>query len=414
MRSVVIVAIVCGLGLSCGAQPLETAAPRVFLLDPAHLVEVRARVAEGDPALQPAMDELLADAEAALEEGPFTVTDKPMTPPSGDKQDYMSVGPFWWPNPDTEDGLPYVRRDGVVNPERHKYDNVGQGAMVRAVRSLGLAHFMTGDERYAEHAAQLLRVWYLDEDTRMNPHLKYGQAIPGRVEGRGIGIIDTMSLPRLLDSVGMLHDSEAWTPEDQQGLEQWFSDYLDWILTHPYGIDERRTRNNHGTWYDVQAASYALFTNRLDVAREVLEEVPERRIARHFEPDGRQPHELARTRSYGYSTMNLAGFFNLATQGEHIGMDLWDFETEDGRGIRKGLDWIIEHAFGDGEWEYENLSPITPGRLPQLLRRAAIAYNEPAYEEMLHEIAEADWEADRANLVYPAPAFAAQDNPTSP
>ncbi|MFO7975708.1 MAG: alginate lyase family protein, partial [Candidatus Hydrogenedentota bacterium] len=332
MRNALMIAFVGCMGFACSAQPPQTGTPRVFLTDASKLIEVRARVAAGDPALKPAMDKLLAEAEAALNKGPFSVTDKPMTPPSGDKHDYMSVGPYWWPNPDTDDGLPYVRRDGEVNPERNEYDNVGQSAMARAVRTLALAYFLTGKELYAEHAATLLRVWYLNENTRMNPNLKYGQAIPGRVDGRGIGIIDTAHLARLLDAVGMLQGSEAWTEQDQQGLQQWFSEYLDWILTHPYGKNERNTRNNHGTWYDVQAATYALFTNRRDIAREVLESVPENRIAKHFQPDGRQPHELARTKSYGYSAMNLAGFFDLATLGEHFDMNLWNWESEDGRG----------------------------------------------------------------------------------
>lgn len=379
----------------------EASPPEVLLIDPDRLVEARRRVEENDPALQSAIERLMRDAEAALDEGPFAVVDKPMVPPSGDKHDYMSVGPYWWPNPDTEDGLPYVRRDGETNPERREYDNVGLSAMGKAVTSLGLAHFFTGEERFAEHAATLLRTWFLDEDTRMNPHLTYGQAIPGRVDGRGIGIIDTMGLPAMLDSVSMLQASEAWTEEDQQGLQAWFSEYLDWILTHPYGQKERAARNNHGTWYDVQAASYALFTGRLDVAREVLEGVPENRIITHFEPDGSQPHELARTKSYGYCVMNLRGFFALARQAEKLEIDLWGFEDDEGRSIRKGLDWVLEHAFGESEWEHQNLSEIKPGSALPLLRTAAVVYDEPAYEELLQELADNGWAANRHNLLCP-------------
>ena len=410
MRKTMVLVCVLGVGLVAGAaEPPATGEPRVFLTDAARLMEVRTRVAADDAALKPAVDALLAEAEDALAAGPFTVTDKPMTPPSGDKHDYMSVGPYWWPNPDTEDGLPYVRRDGVVNPERSDCDNVDQSRMAGAVRALALAWFLTGEERYAAHAAKLLRVWYLDEATRMNPNLEFGQAIPGRVEGRGVGIIDTMHLPLLLDAVGLLRAAQAWTDADQRGLEQWFSAYLDWMLEHPYGKDERHAHNNHGTWYDVQAVTYALFAGRKELAREILEHVPKRRIALHFKPDGRQPHELARTKSYGYSAMNLRGFFHLAALGAHFGLDLWRFETEDGRGLRRGLDWILKHAFGDGDWEYQNLTPIKPGRLLPLLRMAAIAYQEPAYETRLQELAGNDWPADRTNLLYPAAAVAGGD-----
>ncbi len=382
--------------------PPASGLSRLIITDAERLAEVRSRVEDGDTALQPAIDALLRRAEASLEEGPFSVIDKPMLPPSGDPQDYMSVGPFWWPNPDTDDGLPYVRRDGETNPERHEYDNVGMSAMARAVTNLGRAYFFTAEERFAEHAATLLRVWFLDDETRMNPHLKYGQAIPGRVEGRGIGIIDTVGLARMLDSVAMLEGSEAWTEEDQGGLQAWFSDYLDWILTHPYGEDERAARNNHGTWYDVQAATFALFTGRLDIAREVLEEVPERRIVTQIEPDGRQPLELRRTRPYGYSIYNLSAFFDLGRLGEKLEIDLWGFEDEDGRSIRTALDWLIEHSVGEGEWEYEGLDEVNPMRLLPLLRTAAIAWDEPAYEELLQEIAGNGWESNVNNLLQPA------------
>jgi hypothetical protein len=379
-----------------------TSPPRLFLYEGEDLLAVRSRVEAGDPVLKPAMDKLINEAEAALGKGPFSVMDKAITPPSGDKHDYMSVGPYWWPNPDTKDGLPYVRRDGEVNPERHHYDNVGQSAMVNATATLGLAYFMSGDERYAAHAAKLLRVWYLDEATRMNPHLKYGQAVPGRTEGRGIGIIDTTGLINVIETAGMLAASPAWTAADREGLIQWFSEYLDWLLTHPYGKAERGERNNHGTWYDAQAVSFALFCGREDIAREILDDVPKTRIDKHFMPDGSQPHELARTRSYPYSVMNLRGFFHLAAFAEKLGIDLWNYQSEDGRSIRKGLDWIVEHAFGSGEWEHRNMAPIAPGPVLPLLHRAALAYKDTAYEKKLEELAEDDWMADRHHLLYPA------------
>lgn len=391
--------------LTCSsiAQVPNAEAPRLFIIDAAALISVRDHVRAGDPSLEPAMKKLLSDAEDALKEGPFTVVDKTIMPPSGDKHDYISVGPYWWPNPDTEDGLPYVRRDGETNPERQNFDNVDQSDMAGAVRTLGLTYFLTGDERFAEHAGKLLRVWYLDDATRMNPNLQFGQAIPGRVDGRGVGIIDTMHLPLMLDAVGMLELSQAWTDSDQEGLQRWFSDYLDWMLTHPYGKDERKARNNHGTWYDVQAASYAMFAGRNPLAREILESVPQNRIATQLEPDGSQPLELARTKSFGYSCMNLTGFFYLAALGDHFDLDLWRYTTSDGRGIRKSLDWILDHVFGLAEWKHQNLVPIDPDRLQTLLRIAATAYNEPAYERKLHELADEGWEVDRLNLLWSIP-----------
>jgi hypothetical protein len=274
--------------------------------------------------------------------------------------------------------------------------------MCEAVETLALAFYLTGHEPYAEHASVLLRTWFLDPETKMNPHLEYGQGIPGICEGRGIGIIDTAGrFARLVDSVGMLEGSEAWTDEDQAALRDWFDKYLTWLLESEKGIDEARQPNNHGTYYDLQAAALALFLDRPEKAREILEAVPAKRIATQIEPDGKQPWELRRTQSFGYSTANLIGFFELAALGDRVGVDLWHSETQDGRGIRQAFDYLAGYAERPDEWDYQVIKGISWNRYPMLLRRAANACNEPAYEAMIEELPDVDPEADRFHLLYP-------------
>lgn len=374
---------------------------RIALADPDRLMRVKAAATAGDERLAPAMAALVRAADEALTAGPFSVVDKPMTPPSGDKHDYISVGPYWWPNPDTKDGLPYVRHDGKTNPDRGKYDNVPLGGMTKAVETLALAYYLTGREAYAGRAVLLIRTWFLDEATRMNPHLRFGQGIPGRCEGRGTGIIDTTGLAAFLDAVYLLEGSEAWTAADQAGLEAWFGSYLDWLLTSDLGRDEAAAKNNHGTWYDVQAASFARFVGRDDIVRRVLGESAKRRIASQIEPDGRQPHELARTKSFSYSVMNLTGMFHLAAMADRAGIDLWNYRTEDGRGIRAALEWILAELEREGGWSYPQLGEVRPQTVVPLLRRAAIAYNEPRYEALIKKYADDSFSADRLNLVHP-------------
>jgi hypothetical protein len=239
-----------GADSSSGPVPL----PRVFVLDGPALATARARAAAGDKTLAEAVADLRRDADKALKAGPFSVTDKKETPPSGDKHDYMSVGPYWWPDPSKPDGKPYIRRDGEVNADRGKFDNVPLGHMAGAVAVLGPAWYFTGHEPYAAHAARLLRAWFLDEKTRMNPNLNYGQAIPGVTDGRAAGIIDTVCLIDLVDAVGLLAGAKAWTDADQKALEGWFREYLKWLRESRIGKDEEKAGNNHGTWYDAQAA----------------------------------------------------------------------------------------------------------------------------------------------------------------
>jgi len=375
--------------------------PRVFLIDAESLSQTRGRVAAGDAALADPVARLRDEAQKALGAGPFSVTDKKVVSPSGDKHDYMSLGPYWWPDPRKPDGLPYIRRDGEVNPEGEAYDRAPLGRMTSAVETLALAYYLTSHEPYAEHAGRLLRAWFLDEATRMNPHLEYGQAIPGRTEGRGIGIIDTAQLARLVDAVGMLAGSPSWTPADRQGIEAWFGRYLTWLRESKHGRDEARATNNHGTWYDVQVAAFARFVGDDDIARDVLEQVPARRIARQIEPDGRQPLELARTRSFDYSAMNLRGMFDLATLGEPLGVDLWNFETADGRSLRRALDWLLPYATGEKPWQHRQIRAFDPSRLAPLLRRAAVAYQQPRYERAARQLTTDP--ADRMHLLWPDP-----------
>ena len=134
--------------------------PRVFGLNPARLVEAKTRLTRGDADLEAALKTLQSEAEEALQVKPVSVMAKTLTPPSGDKHDYLSFGPYWWPDPKKKDGLPYIRRDGQVNPEAraNTSDRPALGRMVEAVDTLALAYYFTPAETYARHAAQLLRV----------------------------------------------------------------------------------------------------------------------------------------------------------------------------------------------------------------------------------------------------------------
>ena len=381
----------------------ERTMPRVFCLDPERINETRRRVAHGDKLLQPALRRLIVEADDALKAGPFSVMDKTLTASSGDKHDYMSLGPYWWPDPSKSDGLPYIRRDGQVNPESRTddTDRPAFGRMNSAVETLAVAWYFTGRESYAVHAASLLRTWFLDPATKMNPHLQFGQAIPGRVEGRDIGIIDTARLTRTVDSVGLIESSDAWTDEDHRRIRQWCADYLEWLRTSDHGRGEQKTRNNHATWYDAQVVSLALFTGQQELAGATLETVKHRRIDTQIQPDGSQPHELARTKSMGYSTMNLDGFFRLASMGAKAGVNLWDYESRDGRSIRKALDFLAPYADPQKKWPHRQISSYSDESLFSLLRRAAIAYVDPSYETLAAKLDSDRIAAGRAQLLWP-------------
>ena len=379
----------------------EPAPPRLFQSSGRDLAQVKARLTTGDKLLAAAAAELRAQADRELRTEPLTVIHKPQAPPSGDKHDYVSMAPYFWPDPAKPHGLPYIRRDGRVNPEREHYDAPLLRKMASAVHTLALAYYLTGDDRYAAHAAKLLRVWFLDADTRMNPNLNFAQFVRGVNQGRGIGIIDSVALLQVVDAAGLLDGVRAWTPADQAALQAWFKAYLHWLRTSKNGQEEAAARNNHGSWYDVQVATFALFVGGEDDAvRRLLEAAKTKRIAVQIEPDGRQPLELRRTKSFDYSQVNLRALFALATLGERVGVDLWRFETPDGRSLRKALDWLIPFATGERPWPHEQITPLRGSLLAPLLRRAAVAYGDERYERLAAQVARRE-RLGAVDLVYP-------------
>src|SRR5215467_442295 len=351
-------------------RPVSDRLPQVFLLDGSTLLaEKRHYAADPNSVLATAVREA---ADRAMKEGPFSVMDKQEAPPSGDKHDYMSMGTYWWPNPKTPNGLPYIRHDGERNPEIEKIpDHQNMGRVGRDSRILALAYYLTGEEAYAARSALLLRTWFLDPASRMNPHLNFGQGIPGIKPGRGTGIIASHGLTDVVDAAGLLAGSKNWTPADEQGIEKWFAAYLSWLQQSPIGQDEAKAANNHGTFYDVQVADFALFTGKKELAREVIEQAKEKRLARQVMPDGSQPLEAARTRGLSYSLFNLEGLMELALLGEHVGVDLWGFQTKDGRSIRKTLDYALPYAAGDKKWEGQQITEFKPQEIVPLLLLAS-------------------------------------------
>jgi len=378
----------------------ESGAPRVFLIKANDLITTRERIKSGDKKTEAALSKLRLDAEKALNSGPFSVTSKTVTPPSGDKRDYMSQAPYFWPDPKSSTGLPYIRRDGERNPEIDKIDNHRVlDQMQAAVETLSLAYFFTHEEKYAAKATELLRTFFLNTPTRMNPNLEYAQGIPGINTGRGIGLIETRGLTRVVDAIGLLRGAKTWSEADQRGMENWFDQFLRWMRESKNGKDESAAKNNHGTYYDVQVVSFALFLGQRELARKVLETAKQKRIALQIEPDGRQPLELTRTKAWSYSVGNLDGLTLLARLGESVDVDLWNYETRDGRSIRKAINFLTPFAFGEKKWPYQQLGEWPPQMLFPLLRRASEKYTDPQIVTTVSKLPAVET-TDRRNLLF--------------
>lgn len=373
-------------------------------IDPIELTETRERLRAGDPALTLALAALVAEADAAATLSIGTVMDKDGIAPSGNKHDFWAIGAYSWPNPESADGLPYVYRDSRYNPEAYdsrEYDKGEYSRMVSAVRTLALAWFFTHDARYALRAGELLRAWFVEPSTRMNPHFRHAAARPGVFDGHHSGVIEGAILIEMLDYVALLDDAPAWSLEDRTALRRWFRELSEWYAHSAFGRAEAATTNNHSSYYLAQVMTFAMYGGDHKRARAVVR-LARRQLRTQIDPDGTLPREIARPNTFYYAVYGLRVFVVLARLGDRYDADLWGFRDR-GRYapvIPRALAWLAPFCSGHTEWTLPRYDSGIPSDALPMYRIAARRYRSVVVHRVLEHLATQE-RTDHARLLYP-------------
>lgn len=350
---------------------------------------------------------ILKAANQYLKEEPITVTASSSPRSAGGKHDFFSEGDYWWQDPNNPNG-PYIQRDGMSNPDNFVDHRRYLMRLSVQVPALVAAWKLTKDRRYASHAIKHLRAWFVDEATRMNPSLLYSQAIKGRFTGRGIGIIDTIHLVEVARAVEVLENSKAIASTDLSSVKKWFADYLKWMTTHQYGIDEREAKNNHGTCWVMQVAAFAHLTGNQELLEYSRNRYKTVLVPTQIEKDGSFPQELRRTKPYAYSLFNLEAFATICQILSTPQDNLWKFETPDGRGIAQAMEFMFPFIKDKKSWKYPPdvmYDKEFPMRQNSLLF-SGIALNHPEYIEVWKKLpADSDVEEVIRNFFIRQPAL---------
>lgn len=389
----------------CALLLMSAGALAQSVLDAQHLLYVKQHLS--DPSYAQAYKALKKQAEYDLVMKPLTVMSKDYIPSSGSKHDYVSLARYAWPDQTKPNGLPYMMRDGISNPELNKFDRNKLSAMTSAIYRLSLAYYFSGNEKYAKKATELIHIWFLDKTTRMNPNLRYAQHIPGDADGRCYGVIDAYSFVEMLDGVQLLEKSKSFTAKDSKQLKNWFSQFLKWLLTHPQAIEESNQKNNHAIAYDVQVAAYSLYTGNRKVFSDVLAYFPKRRIATQIAPDGSQPHELRRTLAFGYSQYNLHHIIDLMLMVKHQGLDFRKYCISDEHSFFKAMDFLAPYM-GKGVklWPYQQINGWE-GKQQEMAcdfyRAYTLDESRKDYLHIYHQVKFRDW-SDLFVLLYETPS----------
>ena len=311
---------------------------------------------------------ILIAANQYLKEAPITITASTSQRSTGGAHDFFSEGDYWWPDPQNPGG-PYIQRDGMSNPDNF---NDHRRALMRLsvqVPTLAAAWKITKDRRYAKHAANHLRAWFVNGSTRMNPNLQYAQAIHGRFTGRGIGIIDTIHLVEVARAIEVLEKSGALSQTELAGIKQWFADYLHWLTTSRNGTDEREAKNNHGTCWVMQVAAFAHLTGDQELLQYCRDRFKTVLLPNQLAADGSFPQELRRTKPYGYSLFNLEALATVCQILSTPQENLWTFTLPDGRGMRRALEFMAPFIRSKKDWPgkpdvmYDNEWPMRQNSL---------------------------------------------------
>ncbi|KAF9359383.1 hypothetical protein BGX34_008412 [Mortierella sp. NVP85] len=354
---------------------------------------------------------ILAQANIAYRsEEVYSVVIKPREkiPPSGDIHDYSSLARYFWKNPNTPDGLPYIRIDGKPNPDMDSVQDYRLlRRMFRDCYYMGQAYFWTGDERYAEKIVYRVKQWFLDDETRMNPNVKFASLIFGNNLGRAQGVLDMFKVYGLFDALKAIQESKALQAEPYliPDLQRWFTKYLDWLNLSPQANQEKNARNNHGTYFTVQYVSILEFLGRNEEAREVMLDAKQKRIGSQIRKDGAQPHETARPISFFYSTFNLQGLMQLAIQADTHGVDLWHYKGPyekpmvrvnskvsyqievGGATIEDAIRYLAIYAVKDvSEWPYPDSGTRSVSDVLKMAKMAALVYGQDRWQELIDNL----------------------------
>lgn len=297
--------------------------------------------------------EIISRADKVLSEAPRTVTMYPCARSAGNIHDFYSEGDYWWPDPVNPEG-PYVQRDGMTNPDNFTDHRKAMIRLSRIVGSLASAYKITGNESYVRAAFGHLKAWFVEPSTRINPSLLYAQAIKGRYTGRGIGIIDTIQLIEVAQGILTMQNAKCIDRQLLVSIKTWFAEYLNWLLTHQYGIDEMNAKNNHGTCWVMQAASFAKLTGNnviLDLCRARYKEIL---LPLQMGSDGSFPLEISRTKPYGYSIFNLDAMTMICQILSDKNNDLWNYSTDGNKSLLRGIEFLYPFVSDKSKWPYNH------------------------------------------------------------
>ena len=358
-------------------------------LDSVQLAKTKAKIINNTASKKTlfAYNKLIKKANALLKIKNTSVTDKTILPPTGNKNDYLSISRYWWPDLEKKEGLPWIRKDGITNPntQTNAVDRKRLGAMSQGVWILGLAYYFTENEAYAKKAISMMETWFLNPKTLMNPHLEFAQSVPGNSKKRRSGILDGRSIVKFVpDAIQLISTSKYWNSIYKTKMNTWLSSYLFWLTKSELGIKGSMQTNNHGSWYKYQVATLAYYLGDRELVKKMVR-LAQNSLDDMLDAKGGQIHELARSRSFFYSCFNLQALVAIADLGNKVDMNMWQYQSDNKKSLALAIGYLTPVVDGE-KWKHSTLKSINLNNLIPIISKAFKNFNTQEYKVLLSKI----------------------------
>lgn len=337
-------------------------------------------------------------ADKALNGASYTITKYSAPSAKGATiNDYYSDSPYWWPV-EGEPNLPYIRRDGERNPDRFMEHKNELSKFYKGILALTFYNYFSENSNYEEKVNDLLKIWFIDKSTMMNPNLKYSQLIRNRTRARGVGIIDGRRLAILTEAILLLKNYGKIDKKVYNGIKEWYAEYLDWLSTSFYGLDEKNRGNNHGAWWGVQISAISSFLQIEDNIKFIASHSKQFLLDNQIDSNARQPLEEERTRSLDYSVFNLTAHSYISTSLLKHDIDNWNYVNKNGKTLVNVIDYLLPFIESPNNWKIKQINKYNNSK-PLFMGFAGLDLQNREYLELYNKLSKYD-EEDLENYTF--------------
>ena len=209
----------------------------------------------------------------------------------------------------------------VSKTKGQKHNQEDFRSLVQNCTMLTLASYFSDDNSYADHAVSIIKEWFLDQNTKVNPSKVFTEATHR--------LLKTTYVYTLFDSLRLLRKKGRFSEDEWHGLQRWFTQVMEAMDQSARAWRLGYTSKDHiGLYYDIQYSSIAAFINNSTQMYKTIQDSIAR-LYEHVAPDGTLHNEITKKSCESNQIFALAGWQTMDRMASKLGIDLWNQAIDD-------------------------------------------------------------------------------------